>query len=173
MKKRGKFIQINISNRFIYTFIVLGIFAIIGVGVYAYGTSSPSNFGHSAGEMNFAGGFNVTAGNINVSTGKIFVGNTTINGTTIKSKSLCLGTSCRTNINKAIYSITNNYCEGKGSLSASEACLTKACSGTSHCPGGYTFYPYYQCDGDCGYCVTGSGSGINTCANSLEGYILT
>jgi len=35
MKKRGRFVQINISNRFIYTFIILGILTIVGVGVYA------------------------------------------------------------------------------------------------------------------------------------------
>jgi hypothetical protein len=49
-KKRG--IKIKLSNRWLYTFIVLGILAIVGIGVYAYGTSSPSTFGHSSGEIN-------------------------------------------------------------------------------------------------------------------------
>jgi hypothetical protein len=51
MKKRGIEIKINLSNRAIYTLIVIGILAIVGVGVYAYGTSNPSNFGHSFGEL--------------------------------------------------------------------------------------------------------------------------
>jgi len=52
MKKRGKRnIQINISNRVLYTLITLGIIAILGVGVYAYGTSVPATFGHSYNEL--------------------------------------------------------------------------------------------------------------------------
>ncbi|MCL5018278.1 MAG: hypothetical protein M1416_00720 [Candidatus Pacearchaeota archaeon] len=50
-KKRGKFIQINLSNRGLYTFIILGILTILGVSVYAYGTNAPQTFGHSIGEM--------------------------------------------------------------------------------------------------------------------------
>lgn len=50
MKKR-KNKKIIFSNRWLYTFIALGILAVIGVGVYAYGTSNPSTFGHSAGEL--------------------------------------------------------------------------------------------------------------------------
>jgi hypothetical protein len=57
--KRGKR-DFKLSNRWLYTFIILGIFAVVGVGVYAYGTSSPSTFGHSAGEIDFSGGI-VTA----------------------------------------------------------------------------------------------------------------
>jgi hypothetical protein len=44
-------INIKISNRVLYTFIaVVIIIAIIGIG-YAYGTSTPATFGHSAGEI--------------------------------------------------------------------------------------------------------------------------
>ncbi len=52
-KKRGRTIniKINFSNRWLYTFIALGILAIVGVGVWAYGTSSPSTFGHSINEL--------------------------------------------------------------------------------------------------------------------------
>lgn len=51
-KKRGIKIKIELSNRWLYTLLILGILAIIGVGVWAYGTSSPSTFGHSGGEIN-------------------------------------------------------------------------------------------------------------------------
>jgi hypothetical protein len=50
-KKRGLTIKINFSNRWLYTFIVLGILAVVAVGVYAYGTSTPSTFGHSIEEI--------------------------------------------------------------------------------------------------------------------------
>jgi hypothetical protein len=52
-KKRGRTIniKINFSNRWLYFLITLGILAIVGVGVWAYGTSSPSTFGHSIGEL--------------------------------------------------------------------------------------------------------------------------
>ena len=61
----------GISNRLLYTLITIGILAIIGVGVYAYGTSNPSNFGHSAGELNLSGGVNGNAtfnGNVGIGT---------------------------------------------------------------------------------------------------------
>lgn len=52
MKKRGKFIiQINLSNRWLYTFIILGILAIIGVGVYALAPGVAPNPGHLLSEV--------------------------------------------------------------------------------------------------------------------------
>jgi len=50
-KKRGITIQINLSNKVLYTLIIIGILAIVGVGVWAYGTAVPSDFGHSLGEL--------------------------------------------------------------------------------------------------------------------------
>jgi len=50
-KKRGRKIQINFTNRWLYTFIAIGILAAVGIGVYAYGTSNPPVFGHSMGEL--------------------------------------------------------------------------------------------------------------------------
>ena len=44
-KKKGVEIKINLSNKAIYTFIVLGILIIVGVGVYALG--SVPNPGHA------------------------------------------------------------------------------------------------------------------------------
>lgn len=52
--KRGKN-NFKLSNRTLYSLITLGILAIFAVGVYSYGTASPSTFGHSAGELNLNG----------------------------------------------------------------------------------------------------------------------
>ena len=49
--KRGLNIHIKFTNRFLYTFIAFVFVLIIGVGVFAYGTSNPSTFGHSSGEL--------------------------------------------------------------------------------------------------------------------------
>lgn len=45
-------VEFNFSNKFAYTFILLGILAIIAVGVNAYGTNNPPVMGHSVGELN-------------------------------------------------------------------------------------------------------------------------
>ena len=56
MKKRGRKskglnLHIHLSNRWLYTLIAIGIISILGVVVYAYGTSNPSAFGHSINEL--------------------------------------------------------------------------------------------------------------------------
>ncbi len=52
-------IEVNI-NKF-YVMIAIGIvFILAGSLVYAYGTSSPSTFGHSSGEVNLGGNFQTT-----------------------------------------------------------------------------------------------------------------
>jgi len=53
MKKR---FNVNISNRFAYSLITVLLVLLIGVSVYAFGTSNPSSFGHSAKELDFSGG---------------------------------------------------------------------------------------------------------------------
>lgn len=50
-KKKGIEIKINFSKKWFYTLIAIAVLAIIGIGVYAYGTSDPSTFGHSLGEI--------------------------------------------------------------------------------------------------------------------------
>jgi hypothetical protein len=51
-KKRGKFaIQVSLSNRWLYTFIVIGILVAIGVGVYALAPGTKPNPGHSLSEI--------------------------------------------------------------------------------------------------------------------------
>ncbi len=49
--KRTIKLQINFTNRWLYTFIAVFLLAAVGVGVYAYGTNAPTTFGHSIGEL--------------------------------------------------------------------------------------------------------------------------
>jgi hypothetical protein len=51
MRKKKREVFKNISNKFAYTIITLCIMILLAIGVYAYGTSSPSVFGHSIGEV--------------------------------------------------------------------------------------------------------------------------
>jgi uncharacterized protein (UPF0333 family) len=44
-------LQINISNKAIYSMLILVIIIVLGIGVYAFGTKNPSVFGHSSGEV--------------------------------------------------------------------------------------------------------------------------
>jgi hypothetical protein len=55
-KKRGKSIKINInlSNRWLYTLILIGILVAVGVGIYA-ATYSPSGAGHPYTEISTCG----------------------------------------------------------------------------------------------------------------------
>ena len=52
-KKRGKSIKINInlSNRWLYTLILIGILAIVAVGVYAATSFPASGAGHNLNEL--------------------------------------------------------------------------------------------------------------------------
>ena len=43
--------RMKLSNRLSYTILGVVIMILLGVGVYAYGTSDPSTFGHDAGEL--------------------------------------------------------------------------------------------------------------------------
>ena len=70
MKKKISF-NINFTNRAIYTLITFSIFLLIGISVFAFGTSSPSTFGHSAGELDLSSGVNGDA---------LFLGNVKTNG---------------------------------------------------------------------------------------------
>ncbi len=51
MKKRGKTIQINLSNRLLYTIIAIGVLLIAGVGVYALTPGTAPNPGHLISEL--------------------------------------------------------------------------------------------------------------------------
>jgi hypothetical protein len=51
--------KFNFSKRLSYTLIAIVFLTLIGVGVYAYGTNSPSTFGHTFSELNAPSGCNV------------------------------------------------------------------------------------------------------------------
>ncbi|MBR9702337.1 hypothetical protein GOV13_05450 [Candidatus Pacearchaeota archaeon] len=48
-------INIQISNRALYTLMAMMFIVLVGIGVVAYGTSDPVVFGHSAGEIEGGG----------------------------------------------------------------------------------------------------------------------
>ncbi|MBI5803491.1 hypothetical protein HY448_02285, partial [Candidatus Pacearchaeota archaeon] len=54
MKKEG--IKIILSNRFLYTILSLISLVLVAILVQAYGTSNPSNFGHTLSEVASPGG---------------------------------------------------------------------------------------------------------------------
>lgn len=70
MKKEG--VNIHITNKSFYTITALAIFLIVGISVYAFGTSNPSTFGHSAKELDLSQGVGGDA---------IFNGKVTVIGT--------------------------------------------------------------------------------------------
>ncbi len=45
-------VEINLTNKWLYSLIVVGIVFVLGIGVYAYGGSNPAVHGHNAGEIN-------------------------------------------------------------------------------------------------------------------------
>ena len=55
MKKR-KGLDINFNTKLHYTILALMIIVFIGIGVFAYGGSSPATVGHSAKELDLSGG---------------------------------------------------------------------------------------------------------------------
>ena len=70
-KKSGKkiSIQINLTNRGVYTLLLLMIVAFAGAGVYAFGTQNPASFGHSSKELDLSGGVDGNAvfnGNVGI-----------------------------------------------------------------------------------------------------------
>jgi hypothetical protein len=51
MKEKKRGLKKFSNNRLLYFFVTILIVAVLAVGVYAYGTSNPSIFGHSYGEI--------------------------------------------------------------------------------------------------------------------------
>ena len=108
-------IKLTIDKRTIYTLVVFSIFILIGiVTIFAYGTSSPTSFGHSAGELDLSSG---VAGNAifndNVGIGTSPNAKLDING---EFKIGNTGVSCSSNIEGALrYNTTDSaveYCNG-------------------------------------------------------------
>ncbi len=59
--KKGVKKESNFSKRLSYTIIAVLSILLVGVGVYAYGTSAPSTFGHTMSELTppaYCGGYN-------------------------------------------------------------------------------------------------------------------
>jgi hypothetical protein len=156
-KKKELGIKINLTNRWLYTFIVIGILAIIGVGVYAYGTSAPATFGHSIGEINWQSGI---ISKLNVT-------------------NLCIGTDCKTGWPSAAgvcptgmtayynYSNDGEDVYGTGTYTGSNA-PTDTCNGDRYA--GYTCVPSFS--GTCSDTV-GLNPSTGSCANNCNTRIVT
>ena len=97
--KKSLNIQINFTNRAIYTLITFSIFLLIGISVFAFGTSDPPTFGHSAGELDLSGGVQGDA----VFLGSIKIGTSTICDTNTE------GSLRYNSVDKKI-----EYCNGTG-----------------------------------------------------------
>jgi len=104
MKRRGLNIQINLTNRAIYTLIAFTIFILAGVVVFSFGTSNPSTFGHSAKELDLSSGVD---GNV------IFNENLDVLGNGDFNKSVKIGfssSSCTSEIEGALRYNSNSKC---------------------------------------------------------------
>ena len=67
-------LEINIVKMHL-VLLVISIFLVAGIGiVVGYGTSVPSNLGHSVGELDFTGGFTVPSGNVDIGSGDLSIG---------------------------------------------------------------------------------------------------
>jgi hypothetical protein len=152
-KEKGLTIKINLSNRWIYFLITLGILAAIGVGVYA--AVDTTKAWHSANQVDFTGGITIPSGDIVLSTGQ-----------------LCFGTDCKSSWSASgtkgagFYIVTNGYCtETVGVMTFSSTCTTKQCSGT-------TVPVYYKCNGNCPRWTEPGATQTSSCPNTLKGYLV-
>ena len=160
MKRKGLTIKINLTNRWLYTLIALGVLIAVGVGVYA--AVDTTKAWHPASQVDFSSGITTT----NLTTNKI-----------------CLSGSCQISwpgATKAfgIYNVTSIGCGVFGAVSASSKCKTAVCKtvqgncvyyipGTSFCQTYSYTYTYYTCTGSC------SSSSSATCSNTVLGYLIS
>ena len=109
MKKKISF-NINFTKRALYTIIFSLVILLAGVAVFAFGTSTPSTFGHSAGELDLSEGVQGDA---------VFLGNLDVAG------SIKVGTSaiCDTNAEGSLkYNPISNVIEICNTTSWQELC---------------------------------------------------
>ena len=109
MKKKISF-NINFTKRALYTIIFSLVILLTGVAVFAFGTSTPSTFGHSAGELDLSEGVQGDA---------VFLGNLDVAG------SIKVGTSaiCDTNAEGSLkYNPISNVIEICNTTSWQELC---------------------------------------------------
>ena len=192
MKKRSKKISVNInfSNRWLYTLIFFGILVFTVIGITAYGgkAGSPSIVGHTMNE---------TAPPSPCSSGQYLQWTitgwacSTVNANFTEtdprlptcSKGLTINSTgsswtCTNMVNKGTQVFSTISVCGTIFLTSSPTCTSIACSGgTSYCctyANGncvkYCTYPtiYYSCSGACS-----SATSAQTCSNTPEGYLVS
>lgn len=170
MKKRGKkkevSIHIHLSNRWLYTLIAIGIISILGVVVYAYGTSNPFVFGHSLNELERC----AEGQTLRVSSGSWVCVDTSQTETdpTVKDWAktddpLIPGSITANSGRSPIYLVTATVCTiSSNTLTISSTCSTGVCM-TS----GFGVRYYYRCDGSCG-----GHTSPNNCNNQFLGSLV-
>jgi len=163
MKKRGKglSIKINLTNRWLYTLIAIGVLVIASVGIYALTPGIKPNPGHLASEM---------APPSPCSSGQFlkFDGTNWVCGSDTDTD-YCAGGTCPGSLNvqgpltasggKIVVYQLSPGCIGTSTilLTTSPTCYTiKGCGGNSNV--------YYACNGNCGT--------SSFCTNTLVGYLV-
>lgn len=158
---------INFSKRWIYTLIVIGILAIVGVGVYASLGAIPDP-GHSVDELQPC-----SDGEILQMSGDSWSCETPLSGgedtrcddSDICSQ-VCIGSDCKNSWpaslvkGVAVYSM-HSYCNSPGLLATSSTCKTICCK-----VGGSGCINYYTCSGVC------SATSSRTCNNVRKGWLV-
>jgi hypothetical protein len=149
MKKRKS--NFTISNRVLYTLITLGILSLFAVGVYAYGSGSPTTSGHSGDEIN--------------------VDNTFCSRITGHSCGYDVNTDTDTNTwppaATALYKV-NDYCSTAiaGDVRTTRLdCSSRVCNTV----GGINYY--YQCGGSCA--LEYYNKKPWSCGSTFIGYLVT
>lgn len=171
--KRGNqkpIIQINLTNRWLYTLIVIGVLILITIGVYAIAGVS-----HSSDEINEVDPY-VPA---SVRDGIISWGDIDFTGTTGVSDGVDnLGTDTVRTTARALYQIPG-HCSGSGLITTASTCSTRTCDSCTSSSGDSTYYYYYNCAGQCegpiggwGGCGGGRRSPYSGCGNANLGYLV-
>ena len=151
-KKRGLTLKINLSNRWLYFLITLGILAIVSVGVYAVDTSQAW---HPASQIEGV---------------QERVTGTCAAGSSIRVISLTGTVTCEADTDTIgtagpeLYRVTASGCPS-GGVTFSSTCTTPICCASCGNGGRPT---YYRCDGTCSWQYTSS----TTCSNTYLGKVL-